>query len=209
MIKVLTVCHDLKYAQPLIRSLVKHGWDYVAIETEWKGFGTKVIETYKYLKAHPEVTEFVFCDAFDVIVLGGEVEFKEKLSDVNMLVSAERGLWPPILQPFRSVYCQYEHGFNFPNSGCYYAKSAYFISLFETYQPFYEIDDQFWVNVCFNLEKDDIHLDYGQTIFNSHSFISDNEYGYSNNRIQILGNDPIFIHSNARTVDENLNNLLI
>ena len=63
--KIITVCHDLQYAQPLIRSLVRNRVDYVAIEAPWQGFGTKLIRTYEYLKQHPEVESFVFCDAFD------------------------------------------------------------------------------------------------------------------------------------------------
>lgn len=207
MIKVITVCSHTEHVQPLIKSLEKHGWDYELIHCEWKGFGTKLIETYNYLKSHPEVDEFIFVDAFDAIAMGSQDEFKNKIGDVPMLTSAEKGLWPPVLIPFKKLYHQWEHGFNYPNSGLYYAKSLYFIWLFETYPPFYEIDDQYWLNMCFNLEHN-LHTDYDQEVFNSHSFISEGEYTYNNGRIQILGNEPIFIHSNGKTVDEKLIELL-
>lgn len=211
MLKVITVCNDLQYAQPLIRSLFKHQWDYVAIEASWKGFGTKLIETYNYLKAHPEVTEFIFCDAYDVLCFGTPGEFIQKLANpYKMLVSAEKGLWPPSLQPFRNSYKIFEHGFNFLNSGLYYAPSGLFIQEFENNPPFYEIDDQLWMNLKYLLQVwidgGNITCDNAQTVFNSHSFIAEGEYGY-NGRIQILGNEPVFIHSNARTIDEKLNEL--
>lgn len=214
MIKAITVCHDLQYAQPLIRTLVKHEWDYVAIEvSEWKGFGAKIIETYNYLKAHPEVTEFVFCDAFDVLVFGSPEEFSKKLiNPYKILVSAERGLWPPSLHPFRSSYKIFEHGFNFLNSGLYYAPSQLFIQEVENNPPFYEIDDQLWMNLKYLLQVwidgGNITCDNSQSVFNSHSFIKEGEYGYENGRIQILGNEPVFVHSNGKTLDEKLNNLL-
>lgn len=208
-IKVITVTNSPQHAMPLIRSLVANKWDYVLIEAEWKGFGTKLIETYHFLKANPDVTEFIFCDAFDVLCFGDLEEFQEKMDgcDYPMLVSAERGLWPPTLIPFRCLYQNYEHGFNYPNSGLYYAKSAYFIRLFEKYPPPHEIDDQFWLNVCCKCEED-IYIDHEQRFFNSHSFIREGEYGYENGRIQILGEESIFVHKNGRTIDEKLDNLV-
>lgn len=212
MLKVITVTDHPEHAQTLLRSLEKHGWEYAVLETEWRGFGTKLIAVYEYLKTHPEVTEFIFCDAFDVVVLGGDTEFKDKLwgGDI-MVVSCEKGLWPPSVKPFRNDYADFEHGFNFPNSGLYYAKSHVFIELFEYYPPFYEIDDQFWMNVCFLLQPKlfgNIRLDYAQSLFNSHSFIGEGEYGYENNRVQINGEAPLWIHFNGKTVDEKFNELI-
>lgn len=207
MLKVITVTTDIKATGRLIKSLDKNGWEYEVIFTEWKGFGTKLIKTYEYLKANPEVDRFIFCDAFDVVAMGTPAEFEEGIGTYDMLVSAERGLWPPYLQPFKAQYVQFEHGFNYPNSGLYYAKSKYFIWLFEKYAPFYEIDDQYWINMCYILEHH-VGMDYDQEILNSHSFIKENEYTYENGRIQILGNEPVFIHSNSRSVDEKLEALL-
>ena len=194
-----------EHASMLIKSAEKQGWDLVVIQAEWKGFGTKLIETYNYLKSHTEVERFVFADAFDVVVLGTEEEFEEKFpQEIDMIVSAERGLWPPILHPFKSRYASENNGYNYPNSGLYYSESWYFNYLFEKYPPFNEIDDQYWLNICHLLENR-IEIDYSQKLFNSHSFISDGEYTYENNRVQIMGNQPIFIHFNGKTVDETFN----
>ena len=199
--KVISVCHDKTHAATLIYSLEKNGWDYEIIETEWKGFGTKLISVYNYLKEHYEVDYFIFVDAFDVICLGKPDEFVSKMHRMNaMMMGMERGLWPPILQPFKDHYNTSESGFDFVNSGMYYAPSKLFIEIFEKYKPFYEIDDQFWLNMVWLMGEDfDYYGDGEQKIFNNYSFIKEGEYTYNNNRVQINGNEPIFIHGNGRS----------
>ena len=184
----------------------KHGWSYHIIECEWKGFGTKLIETYNFLKGHPEIDRFVFCDAYDVVAMGGPDEFEKKINNTsNIILSAEKGLWPPLLHPFKIAYPKFDHGFNYINSGCYYAKSSSFIELVEEYPLSNDFDDQFWLNMCWLIsEKEQFTIDFNQKIFNSHSFIGDNEYGYENGRVQFKHNQPVFIHSNGRSVDEKL-----
>lgn len=212
MLKVITVCNDLQYAQPLIRSLVKHQWDYVAIEVpEWKGFGTKLIETYNYLKANPEVTEFIFCDAFDVVVLGNMDEFLMKkyiyFKRAKAIFSSEKGCWPDgSLQP---LYPETKSLFKYLNSGLYYFDALFFKRIVEANPISYDMDDQLYFSKIF-LTGDIINLDYFQTLFNSHSFIAEGEYTYLSDekRIEIMGNRAVFVHSNGRTVDEKLNELL-
>lgn len=214
MLKIITVCSDLSHTDVLTNTATKNGWDLVKIKCEWRGFGTKLIETYKYLKDNPEVTEFVFCDAYDVVVMGTPEEFLSKLGvkKDRIYCSAEKGLWPPILIPFRKEYricCD----FKYINSGLYYAPSKLFIEYFEKYPPFNEIDDQLWFNLCWLLLPKTIFasaigIDFKQSVFNSHSFIAENEYTYENNRVQILGNQPIFIHFNGRSVDAKFNELI-
>ena len=207
--KLITVTSHPEHAGKLIESAHKHGRDIVVVRADWKGFGTKLIETANYLKAHPEVTEFVFCDAFDVVVLGTPEEFKSKLPDTNVLLSAEKGLWPPSLLPFKSKYFQHEHGFNYVNSGLYYMTSLVFKNLMDEFPPFNEIDDQLWLNLVWLLNDwIPIEIDTKQRLFNSHSFISEGEYGYENGRVQIMGNEPIFIHSNGKNFDEKFNQML-
>lgn len=208
MLKVITVTNNLERTQPLINSLNKNGWGYHFIECEWRGFGTKLIEVYRYVKSNPEVDEFIFCDAFDVIVLATPEEFKSKLPKSDIVCSAERGIWPdPALEKYYPRV--FKHRFNYLNSGSYYAKSEAFIKIMEGDMPQYETDDQLWFThqFLFN-ENSGIVLDNKQSIFNSHSFIDEGEYGYENGRIQILGNQPCFIHSNGRTIDEKLNEMI-
>jgi hypothetical protein len=207
-IKLITVTNAPHQAEVLRRSAEKNGWDFVCLEVEWRGFGTKLIETYNYLKAHPEVDRFVFADAFDVVVFGTPEEFERKFpAEINMLVSAERGLWPPILHPFRIKHANFNHRFNYPNSGLYFSESWYFKWLIEQYPPFYEIDDQYWLNTCFLLEHG-IECEFEQRVFNSHSFVDEGEYTYNNGRVQIMGNEPVFVHSNGKTQDPQLDKLV-
>lgn len=216
MLKVITVTTDVKATERLTNSLQKHGWDFACLEVpEWKGFGTKLLTTYAYLKANPEVDRFIFCDAFDVVAMGTPAEFEEKLymRVDKILCSSERGLWPPNLQSFSNKYPKYEHGFNYINSGLYYAHAKSFIDLVDEHPVQYETDDQFWLNISYLLLDNGVFgariiMDNNQSVFNSHSFIRENEYTYENGRIQIFGNQPIFIHSNGRSVDEKLEELL-
>lgn len=213
MIEVISVCHDANFAILLGDSLLRNGWRHSIIETEWKGFGTKLIKTYEYLKSNPGITEFIFVDTFDVVCLGGEVEFRDKMQsfgDASMIVSAERGLWPPTMEKYRELYTKHHHRFNYANSGSYYAKSENFLALMENDMPEFHSDDQAWINLQYINQPlfFNIKLDNDQKLFNSHSFIEDGEYGYENNRVQINGNEPVFIHSNGRSVDPKLNEML-
>ncbi len=204
---LLTVCHDRQYAGRLENSLKKHGWKYHVAECNWYGFGTKLIEVYNYLVNHPEVDAFFFCDAFDVVALGSMEEALSKLDTSVITFSSERGCWP--LPELEKYYEHYPHRFNYLNSGCYFAPRKLFMALFEENPPDYGADDQLWAtnHYLFN-DASCIKLDTEQSVFNSHSFIDEGEYGYENGRLQINGQEPILVHSNARTVDEKLEELL-
>lgn len=211
MLKVITLTNIPDRAETLLNSLNKFGWDSILIQSPWRGFCTKPIETYNFLKANPEVDRFIFCDAHDVIVLGTPEEFESKLEEPSkMLVSGERGLWPGNMEQYRKYYEPItEAGYDFVNSGLYYSPADVFIKMMEQDMPKYESDDQEWLgmNFLFN-DSDVINIDRGQKIFNSHSFIRDGEYGYENNRVQVNREQPIFIHFNAVTVDEKFNQLI-
>lgn len=210
-LKVLTVSDNHEATIPLLNTLNKNEWDYHVIETPFRGFGTKLIETYNYLRNNSDITHFIFCDAFDVVALGGHDEFIEKLkqfSDYKIVCSAEKGCWP--IEDYRRFYePQHEHGFNFLNSGLYFAEVKAFLHLMDIRNCQYETDDQqFFTEVYLFDEDSGMVLDTEQVLFNSHSFINDVEYGYENRRIHILGNQPIFIHKNGRTVDSKLDELI-
>lgn len=222
-IKVITVTTNKEATQPLINSLVRNGWDYECIYTpEWKGFGSKLIFTYNYLKEHPEVKEFIFCDAFDVVALGNPDEFRKKMTgfgDIGALISSEKGLWPPYLHPFERLYCHHplDSKFIYPNSGLYYAKSRLFKHWMEFYPPTQETDDQFWFNMVYLKNNtnllDEVHLNFAQHIFNSHSFIEEYEYSFDETRVYIGDNkswvhSPIFVHGNGRSDMSKVYNLL-
>lgn len=208
MLKIITVTNDVQRAQPLIKSLATFGWNSTVICTDWRGFGTKLIATYNFLKTNPEVDYFIFCDAHDVLVLGTPEEWDNKYPHKDkMLLSAEKGCWPD--DNLRKYYEPINaNGFNFVNSGLYYSPSWLFIDMMEQTMPKYEDDDQLYMTNQYLFERDDINLDTNQAFFNSHSFIADAEYGYENNRVQVNSEQPLFIHFNGCTLDEKFNQLI-
>ncbi len=205
-IKLITVTNAPQHTETLRRSAELWGWDLTIIVAPWLGFGTKLIETYNYLKSNPEIDRFIFCDSFDVVVFGSEHEFEKKRTPGQIfLCSAEKGCWPnPELESF---YKKTKHGFSYLNSGLYYATRKAFAWYMVTNPPSYHIDDQAWLTDRF-LNNSDIQLDTDQVLFNSHSFIDEGEYTYNNGRVQIMGNEPIFVHSNGKTADPKLDELV-
>lgn len=203
-IKVITVASDIhnEGLRKLGRSLALNDWDAHIIPVEWKGFGTKLIEVYNYLVSNPEIERFIFCDAYDVVALGTPEEFLMKLqingwSDIPFLFSAEKGCWPnPELgKLYRN---KFDHGFNYLNSGLYYGQSNWFKKLIEANPIENSTDDQgYFTNIYLN-SGDLILIDNDQTLFNSYSFIKEGEYTYHNDRLQVNGNQPIFVHGNGR-----------
>lgn len=209
-LKLITVTSDMH--EPgflkLSADADKHGWDFVAIPCRWQGFGTKLLKVYEYLKENTDVTHIVFVDAFDVRVLGNPQELISKITDPSkMLISAERGCWP------RPDWCDYyvyqpDNGFAYVNSGAYFTPREVLLELLEADMPGYGDDDQLWMTKQYLFANDGrMVLDYGQRVFNSHSFIREGEYQYFNGRVVIGGSVPVIAHSNGRTVDPELDNL--
>jgi hypothetical protein len=206
MLEVITVTSsvdEMGFAI-LTGSLLKQGWRIHALQTQWSGFSTKLIETYNYLKRNPEVTEFIFCDAFDVVCLGSPEEFLSKLERPDeMLLSAERGLWPPTMEQYKQWYEPIlDHGFNYVNSGLYYSPASLFIQMMERNMPEYENDDQEWLTLNFLFNHDvKINLDRNCDVFQSYSFVADDDYSYGDGRLKNLKTYslPVFVHGNGRS----------
>lgn len=200
MLKVITVTNNIERTQPLINSLDKFGWDTTVLVVDWKGFGTKLITTYEYLKANPDIDRFIFCDAHDVVVLGTPDEFESKLNDKDkMLFNAERNVWPPPVKEFEHLYKTYEHGFNFLNSGVYYSPSKLFIDIMESAMPEFKSDDQWYFSMQYLFGRWGIELDNNCEVFQCYSFFKEDDFGYGNHRLDTLktGTEPIFIHANG------------
>jgi len=203
MTKLITVCSDQTAIgiQQLFKSLNKFEWDADVLVTEWKGFGTKLLTVYQYLKDHPEVDSFFFCDAYDVVVLSTMEEAMSKLNTNVITFSGEKNCWPDKAMeayydtPGKTEWC-------FLNSGLYFAPSELFISLFDYNMPTLDSDDQLWATtqLIFN-PNSKIVLDVNCKVFQSYSFISNDDFGYENNRLQNLktGEQPVFAHGNGRT----------
>lgn len=212
MLKVITVTNQPERAKPLTTSLDKFGWNTdILVVPEWKGFGTKLITLYNYLKSHPEIDRFIFCDAHDVVVLGTPDEFEAKLPNKDVLLfNSERGCWPPPVQEFEHLFKPFEHGVNFLNSGVYYSPSKLFLKIFESAPPLYKSDDQWWASMLYLFGQHDIELDNNCDVFQCYSFIEDGDYAYGDTRLLNKKTDtlPIFIHGNGNTNMDKIHELL-
>jgi len=201
---VITVSNDLNNLglQRLVYSTKKFGWDIVVINTPWRGFGTKLIETYNYLKANPALESFVFADAHDVVALSGPGYFNEMLAPFNdkFIVSCEKACWPE--SSLADKYPKSKSEWKYVNSGTYYSPSSLFIKIFESSPPEYHNDDQLWLtNKFLSQPEDDIQLDTQCYLFQCYSHIHDDDFSYENNKLYNLKTKtfPIFAHGNGRT----------
>jgi hypothetical protein len=209
--KLLTVATDIANDKlfDLISSADKFGWNLEVIVTEWKGFGTKLIETYNHLQKNPHITEFIFVDAYDVIALSSPQEVLEKIKDrTKMLISVEKNCWPN--SELASQYPKTDSEWKYINSGSYYSPSKLFIDMIESYPPLYIDDDQLYLTNEFLNNPDDKVLDYDCEVFQAYSFIADDDFGYENKRLQNLKtkSQPVIIHSNGRTDNTKILDLL-
>jgi hypothetical protein len=174
------------------------------IDAQWKGFGTKLIETYNFLINNPQIESFVFVDAHDVVVIGSPGEFNSELEFYyirsSIIVSCEKACWP--VAELAAAYPSEDVGeWKYINSGLYCSTSDSFIKLFESSPPSYEDDDQEWFTRSYL--RNDYHIirDFNCILFQSYSHIADDDFDYKDGRLINLktGTAPIFIHGNGRT----------
>jgi hypothetical protein len=201
--KLLTVATDLNRdgLEHLIYSSQKQGWDIeLIVADQWKGFGTKLIETYNYLKENPDVKEFIFVDAYDVVALGTPKEFEEKIQDRSkMLIGVEKACYP---QPdLADQYPKVDTDWKYINSGAYFSPSKLFIDMIDANPPLYSDDDQLWLTNEFLHNKTNKVIDYECEVFQSYSFIADDDFEYKDQRVfnKKTYSTPIFLHGNGKT----------
>lgn len=208
---IITVTNNVNHPglTRMINSAERFGWEIYVIETVWQGFGTKLIETYKFLLKNPDITSFVFVDAHDVVVLGSPEEFEEnKYMFPFTTVSCEKACWPNA--DLAGDYPSRDVGeWKYLNSGLYYSESYEFIKLFDSNPPKYHDDDQLWFTEMY-LSGGHIIRDYNCNLFQSYSHIHDGDFEYTRDRLINLktGTTPIFVHGNGRTDMSLVDNLL-
>jgi hypothetical protein len=180
-------------------------YDYVIIETEWKGFGTKIIETYNWLKQFKEdYTHFIFLDGHDTFMLSNIKEIEEKYTKMDspsMFFSCERACWPDSVKEL--LYPDTISDWKYLNSGQYMANIDKFIEIVEKNKPSYDIDDQRFFTSLF-LEGFEITLDYFCEIFQSIAFRRDADFVYGHFDLArllntVTGSKPCSIHGNGKT----------
>ena len=191
-IKLISTASKRIGAEYLIRSAKSYGWDLELITGNWNGLGCKENWTVEYLKANPEITHFVFTDAFDTFCTG---EYN-KLADIitrnkwwdKMVISAEKGYYPDTGK--RHLYPENLSPFKYVNAGQFFCSSKLFLELMESNPiPNNDINDQLWMTELFFNNPDKCVLDYNCEIFQSVAFSHPEEFKAF----------PLLIHGNGGT----------
>lgn len=202
--KLITVATDLNRPglSTLVKSLEKHNWPFAILHTTWQGFSTKLLTVREHLLSHPDITHFFFCDAYDVVALGGIDEALSKLDVGRILFSTEKACWP--LPELDVKYPECDTIYKFLNSGLYFAPRESFLRLFDWDMPEYITDDQLWATQQFLFNDDSgISLDTECNVFQSYSFVAEDEYSYMKDAGRIgnynTGSLPVLFHGNGAT----------
>ena len=182
----------------LEESLKRHGWEYVTIVKEWKGFGTKIIGLYEHLvNAYDE--DFIYLDAYDNYCIAPPDEFNYKhRGGTGLIISAEKGCYPDSHN--RGKFASVPHEWKYLNSGQIYGKREDFMKLFEQNPVRFEDDDQRWYTDRFLERRSSISLDYCN-IFQSVAFEVEGDFTLTYNRLynNKTHTFPMFIHGNGKT----------
>ena len=198
--KLITVCDDFGRAKMLEESAHKFGWDYTPIHSAWRGFGTKLVKLYEYL-INTDIHDFVFADAYDVVVKGTPEQFKSIVSGYSSYISAEVNCWPDVSMLERyEVYEQFNPNidkYRFVNSGTYYMTKELYIRLYESDPPQETDDDQRWLTK--KVLDNGLIIDTKRLAFQTLCGLTDNDYELVEGKfLTNYGNEPIFIHGNGK-----------
>lgn len=197
--KLITTCSDRSKIKTLEASLIKHGWPYDIIEHPWRGFGDKILKTYEYLRAHPEITHFFYSDSYDTIVTGTMEEALSRITDFEcILMSAERGCYPHPEKESR--YPKHESPWHFVNGGGWFCHSELFCEMVDRNQLTYNTVDQVWFTELFLNNPDKVLLDYNCEIFQTIAFCPASDFKITDRVLNTVTKSfPIFIHGNGHT----------
>jgi len=201
-IKLITTCshQDLIKCERLVKSLKRHSWDYHIILHEWKGFGGKILETYKYLKANPDITHFFYTDAWDTVVCK---PMEKTLKNVDhygcILLSAERACFPHHEKASR--YPENPSPWHFVNGGGWFCNSEVFCNAVDTNPLTEEKVDQVWFTDLFLNHPEFVKLDYECDVFQSITFTPEADFVIHEGEVlnTVTGKMPTFIHGNGHT----------
>jgi len=182
----------------LEESLKRHGWEYVTIVKEWKGFGTKIIGLYEHLvNAYDD--DFIYLDAYDNYCIAPPDEFNYKhRGGSGLIISSEKGCYPDSNN--RGKFPTVPHEWKYLNSGQIYGRREDFMKLFEQNPVKFEDDDQRWYTDRYLERRSSISLDYCN-IFQSVAFEVEGDFTLTYNRLynNKTHTFPMFIHGNGKT----------
>jgi hypothetical protein len=130
-------------------SLKAHNWEYFCESGPWMGYGSKLLGTYEYLKAHKyEMDLVMISDSFDSLMMCSPEEVLEKYTarfDGQILSYAERACWqyPEWADRYPKV----------PDTPYQYLNGGGFICTPQQYIDYIEMD----LPVCNNNFNDQVH----------------------------------------------------
>lgn len=203
--KLITTASDISKTDMLQKSLKKFNWDYEILVHKWEGFGCKILETYKYLKSHPEITHFFYSDSYDTIVLDTMENTLAKIKDFDcILMSAERACYPHPEKAER--YPHTDSPFKYVNGGGWFCNSSVFCLAVETNPLTVHTVDQVWFTDLF-LNNEYVKLDTNCEVFQTIAFCEEGDFRmldvyYLNKQVVlnwITQTTPTFWHGNGHT----------
>ncbi len=204
--KLLTTTSDIKKCAQLKRSLDFFKWDYHFIEHEWRGFGDKILKTYEYLKANPDITHFFYSDAWDTFALGTMDEALSKIPNKEIILqSAERACYPHGEKAV--LYPASDSPWKYINGGGWFASSKLWCEMIERCPLDHTTVDQVYFTDRFLEGTHGMQLDYSCTIFQTIAFCPESDFEIENNNDlpftfihnTVTNSYPILIHGNGHT----------
>jgi hypothetical protein len=199
--KLITTTSDISKCAQLERSLKHFGWPYHIIQHDWRGFGSKIIETYRYLKANSEITHFFYSDAWDTFAVNTMGYALSQIPDKDVILfSAEKACYPHPEKASR--YPEHKSPWHFLNGGGWFASSKLFCEMIDRVgMPANDINDQEWFTDRFLDGHHGIVLDYNCSVFQTIGFCSDDEFSFDLAEMtnKYTGSMPVFVHGNGHT----------
>jgi hypothetical protein len=205
--------------QKLLRSLDQFGWDVVLLIAPWRGYASKFIETYNYLKsgAEKDTDLIVYSDSYDSLVLCSPEEVLQKYLDnfsPKVLYYAERACWPH--GEWESLYPKVENTpYKHLNGGGFIGTPKQYMDLVEIEFPEFtpQFNDQVHSTKLFLHQNDkaNIALDNYCKIFQCFAHASPQDFRYEDGRVinNITREKPCFIHFNGHCVYERIVDLQV
>ena len=200
MIQLITTASDRSKCAMLEKSLKKHNWPYHIIEHEWQGFGCKILETYRYLKANPHITHFFYSDSYDTVVLGTMEEAISKILNKDIILqSAERACYPHSEK--EALYPKHDSPWHFVNGGGWFASVELWCKMIECKPLTVNDVDQVYFTDRFLEGVHGMRLDYNCDVFQTIAFCPQSDFLTVGERIlnTVTGSKPLFFHGNGHT----------
>lgn len=208
--KFITTASDIKHPGwlQLKRSLDHFGWPSVCIHHEWRGFGGKILETYKYLTETEEgrhIDFFFYSDSYDSFCLGPMHEALEKVGKqvpfFRVTFSTEKACYPH--SEYANEFPNPGHQWRYLNGGGWYCMRSAFLKMVERSVPDVTVNDQAWFQQQYinNNERKQISLEAKPDVFQTIGFEHPDDFAYRQGRLINLETltKPIFIHGNGKT----------